>query len=275
MAVIVFEVVALGLEDMVVLVLDLPAGPTSRHDGLDSLGGQVMVGDKGMVIEDFAGRFMGNGQVAPVDQQGLLASPQGQFVEIAITPHFAIATVPQAKRAGWQPSQAVDGCHPLVQRGVGIGLANEDEVEFRSQQRGPKRLMGVQVIAQRRDSFARQMGAMACQPAPGRVEFTVLFLRPILGEDKLWRHGNDLPLGWSGNHRSEHAVGVSDPPTGLAYLEAVGAVNRGRGKVLRPVEDTQQVVVEVAKCLQLAGLLEQVEGTPEDRRQIAGLKRVQ
>ena len=51
---VVFEVIALGLEGVVVFVLDLPAGATGGDDAGDIFIGDLEVGDEGILIELFA-----------------------------------------------------------------------------------------------------------------------------------------------------------------------------------------------------------------------------
>ena len=88
---VVFEVIALGLEGVVVFVLDLPASPARGDDALHVLVGEGEVGDEGVEVEDFS-LVVGHGQFAPVDFEGVVSVGQGDLVgvmgEVLFQPAF-------------------------------------------------------------------------------------------------------------------------------------------------------------------------------------------
>jgi len=49
---VVFKMIAIVLEDIVVLVLDFPARPSSRDQSGNILVGEEMIGGKGVVVEE-------------------------------------------------------------------------------------------------------------------------------------------------------------------------------------------------------------------------------
>ena len=73
---VVFEMVALGLEGVVVLVLDLPAGPPGSDQAGDVGLVDRPVGDPGVVIDRVA-LGVGDADFAPVDLESVLALGQG------------------------------------------------------------------------------------------------------------------------------------------------------------------------------------------------------
>src|SRR3989304_8689981 len=96
MAEIVFEMIAAIFEDIVVFVLDLPAGAPHPPEGVDRGGRQRVVGDEGVVVEDFSRLLMADGQFQPVDQQGVFPIAERNLADKAILPEFAMLAVPAA-----------------------------------------------------------------------------------------------------------------------------------------------------------------------------------
>jgi len=95
MSVVVFEVVTLGLEGVVVFVLDLPAA-AGRFDHVDDIvGGGGMGGGPGVAVEPL-GAGVGGGQFAPAGQEGIVAVAQGQMGQVTLgigEAPFAIPTL--------------------------------------------------------------------------------------------------------------------------------------------------------------------------------------
>src|ERR1035441_6754996 len=79
-----FERVALGLEGVVVLVLDLPAGAAGSRQCRHVALGDGPVGDPGIEVKPLPVR-VGHGQFTPVDFQGVLTFGQGDLVGPAIS----------------------------------------------------------------------------------------------------------------------------------------------------------------------------------------------
>ena len=72
MAEIVFQMIAFGLEDIVVFVLTFPAGTTGPNNRGNRLAGQFVISDKSIMIELLAGLGMNDGHFNPVDHQSVL-----------------------------------------------------------------------------------------------------------------------------------------------------------------------------------------------------------
>ena len=67
MAIIMFEMIAFGFEDIIVLVRDLPARSSGVHDGFHAGAIQGVHGGEGMAIQDGAIGLFGDGEFTPID----------------------------------------------------------------------------------------------------------------------------------------------------------------------------------------------------------------
>jgi len=68
---VVFEVVAFGFEDIVVLILHFPAGSSSLHNFFDIRPGNLMPSSPGIPKGGFAGGLVLDGHFAPIHLQGV------------------------------------------------------------------------------------------------------------------------------------------------------------------------------------------------------------
>ena len=83
---------------------------------------------------------------------------------------------PGRERAQIGPLQEVD---PVVERGMGVGLADEDEAKAVQEGAPAKRLVGIDVVAQQDGLERRVLGSRAPGPArPARAE--TLSTRPAV-----------------------------------------------------------------------------------------------
>ncbi len=96
MAEIMLQVIALGLEDVVVFVFDLPSPATRLGHIHDVVRRQAMIGDTAVVIELLACFGVGNGKLKPIDGQGTVTTTQEHVVEVAHHGHFREAAIPVA-----------------------------------------------------------------------------------------------------------------------------------------------------------------------------------
>jgi hypothetical protein len=62
-------------------------------DGCDIVWGNSVIGDEGVLVQDFAGEFMGDDQFAPLDAQSIVAIMQGDLVDEAIVSDFPVLAV--------------------------------------------------------------------------------------------------------------------------------------------------------------------------------------
>ena len=96
MAVVMLEMSAVGVEGVVVLGLDVPAGSSGLHDGLHLGVLQGVLGRQGLAIQDGAVGFFGEGQFTPLDPQGICAVAQGALGGLPIGVDGATLPVPAA-----------------------------------------------------------------------------------------------------------------------------------------------------------------------------------
>ena len=129
MAVVMLEMIAFGFQGVVVLVLDFPPGSSGLHDGLHIGVLQGVLRRKCIVIQDGAVGFFGDGQFTPIDPQGIFALAQGDLVGIPIGVDRAKPPIPAAAGELLELSGNCSPSQPLVQRGVRLWFADQDEVE--------------------------------------------------------------------------------------------------------------------------------------------------
>jgi hypothetical protein len=94
MAEVVFDVVAFPFQDIDALVLNLPAGAAKVTDIFCVASREGVVGDPTVVIQDFASCLMGDEQIAPVNQQGIVTAADGHLIDPLPTPPLALFPIP-------------------------------------------------------------------------------------------------------------------------------------------------------------------------------------
>ena len=93
---IVFQMIALGLEDIVVFIFRLPATSARANHRGNRLGCELMTSDEGILVKYFAIGLTGERQFAPIDEQGGLGVSQGNLIDVAIPVNLFRALVPLA-----------------------------------------------------------------------------------------------------------------------------------------------------------------------------------
>ena len=156
----VFEVVAVGLQDVEGLVLDLPAGTPAGGDG----GGGVLrdgkVGDEAVAVGHLA-VGLGDLDLQPVDGERVGAVAQRH----AIHPAIAMAAPGRAPAHGLAHLVQHDAMGVFAQRLVAGRLAHEDEAPARGAHRLADRLAGIEIVAQIDRSQPGHTRPQAGQPA--------------------------------------------------------------------------------------------------------------
>lgn len=122
---IVFQIVALGLKGIVILVLHLPTGPTCEDELGYCLIRNRVIGGKRVFVSHFAVRTA-DYQCTPIDQQSLLAIFERHPIEIAVGISFLNLPSPLFRHHGWQ----VDTAEMFIEGGVRFRAAHQDEVEL-------------------------------------------------------------------------------------------------------------------------------------------------
>ena len=254
---VVFEVIALGLERVVVLVFDLPPGAARGDDRGHVLLGDFEVGHPTVAVNDFA-VVVGHGHFAPVDLQGVLAFGQRNRVGVAIGIGVEVGPDFDARVYGAQlgPLQQVD---PVVERGMGVGLADEDEVKAVQQGAPAKGLMGVNVIAQQDGPQRRVLGGVLFQPAFGGGDLAILLGVAVLRGDELRAQRDGLLVAGGDDDRRHRAVIIGFVAAFMFQAGTVGAVDFLRRVIPSAIQGDEQLVLEGAPALQRAGVAQALQ----------------
>ncbi len=88
-----------------------------------------MIGDTAIVIELFARFGMDDRDLEPIDRQGIVTTSQAHVVDVAHHRHFREATIPVASFTRSYPVVGLPKRQALIERGMGVGLTRQDEVE--------------------------------------------------------------------------------------------------------------------------------------------------
>ena len=107
-----------------------------------------MIGDKAVVIELFAGFGTHDRELAPIGRQGIVTITQAHVIDVPIQPHFCEAAIPMAALQCAHTVVGLPKRQPLIERGMGVGLARQDKVKALLQSQRTKRLLAVEIIAQ-------------------------------------------------------------------------------------------------------------------------------
>src|SRR5215510_153096 len=145
---VVLQMVAFGLEDVVLFVFALPASTARVRDVRDVVRVQAMIGDKAVVIELFARFGIDYRALEPIDRQSIVTMTQAHVIEVAIVPHFREAAIPMATFKCGNPVVGLPKRQPLRERGMGVGFARQDEVKALGQGQRTKWRLTVEIIAQ-------------------------------------------------------------------------------------------------------------------------------
>lgn len=201
------EMIAVVLEDIIVFIFDFPTGTTSG-DGLHDI---VFVNGVrcGPRITAYKLLFaIGDGDFAPVHQQGIVAIAERYLVNIAVAFSQALLAVPTAFLKYLDFAGAGKIFHPFVQQGMGIGFTDKEEVHLLLPDRLTKRLVAIQVIAQQGNAPGCVMAAPGSQPTLCRRQLAILFLLAILCANKLRRQWHHAALPGRDDDRRNHRVTI-------------------------------------------------------------------
>ena len=268
--VVVLEVVALGLQGVVVFVFDFPASAPGRDDR-----GHVAVverqgGRKGVVVQHLA-VHVGGGELAPVDRERVIGIAQGDGCRVAVSVRLAALAAPARAGHGADGAGTLQVRHPLGGDGMGLRLADQDEVESLGLHGAAKRLVAVEVIAEDDRLQPRTFLAVRDQPALGGIEFAVLLLRAVLWTDERRGQRNDFVTTRLDQHGGEGRVGIRHLAVGVLPGRTVRAMDRRRGEVLRPIEGEQHRAAHRAVGIHDACLLQGAEQVGKERLDGGGI----
>lgn len=145
---VVLSMVALGLEHIVVFIFDLPPPTACLRHRRDVFRRDAGIGDTAIVVELFARFGVAHRHLAPIDRQSLLPVEQEHLIERALEGDFREAASPVPAFTRGDAVVGLPKGQALVQRGLGIWLAHQEEVAALLQRSGTKGLPAVEISAQ-------------------------------------------------------------------------------------------------------------------------------
>ena len=128
MSEVVLQVVALGLEGVVVFVLDFPAAPSCADELFDVLLAEHMSGNPG-VVKGLFGLLIFDDQLRPIDPQGILVILQGDMVGPTGDIGQMLFPIPHLLSPLVEILVRIAVRNPVGQPGVRGGLADQNEVQ--------------------------------------------------------------------------------------------------------------------------------------------------
>jgi len=85
---IMFEVIALGFEDIMVLIFGLPSASPCPDHIRNRGSGQFMASNERIVVKHFTVGLTGNGELTPINKQSGLSLSEGNLISIVITINY-------------------------------------------------------------------------------------------------------------------------------------------------------------------------------------------
>ena len=220
---IVFEMIPLGLESVVVLVLNLPASSAGSGQRDDVVLGNRKIGGPGVRIGLLA--FMiGDGELTPIDFQGVLAFDQRHLVGKAVGVSMEVRADSDALLERSQIRAWLEKLQPPVEGLVRVGLAGKEKVKAVEQRLAAERLVSIQVIAQEGERAAEIPGSGVREPAFGGRQLAILLGVTVLGSDELRPQREDFRFARGHSDRDP----AGGPVTGA--LETI-PLDKGFGQV--------------------------------------------
>jgi len=241
------QMVALGLQGIVVFVFHFPTGTPGLDDIGDVVGGNFVVGGKGIFVDNGA-VGAGRGELTPVHLQGIVTVTQGDLVDETIGIGLCLFAPTARLGQGLHATGDVDTGDPLVEGLVGIGFAYQHEVEPLREDRLTQGLAGVEVIAQHTSPQCAIACAMLGEPAFGGGVLAILLAVPVLGDNEFGLQRDDGALFRGGDDWGDDGMGVGGLIT-MVRLGALCTMDLPGGVVLGAIQCDQQIPIERAKGL--------------------------
>ena len=129
MAKVVFQVIAFGLEHIVILIFDFPAGPAIAHDGFDGGLADLKIGDKGIFVGLFPAILAHDHHFTPIHPQGASFCIQSYLVGKAIGRDFSILAYPAPDNFAFQDLVGGQKSDGLIEIRMRVRLAHQNEME--------------------------------------------------------------------------------------------------------------------------------------------------
>ena len=272
---VVLQMVALGLEDVVMLVFDLPAPAARLRNVHNMVSRQAMIGDKMVVRELFTRGGTHDHELEPIDRHGIVTTAQQPVIAIPIPHHVREAAMPTAAFKLGDTVVGVPKRQPLIERGMGVGLAHQDAVKALLAGSGTKRLLAGEIIAEQGHLRRRHGWGMGGQPPFARCLCAVLLVMPVLRHDVRGGQGDDGGASWAHDDGGDCRV-IRE---GVAIRELTGetvlAMDGLRRKIIGPIACDQPLIPKDAKGVQHPVLFTALEDRNAHRIEGARRERIE
>ena len=241
MAKVVFQLGALGLEPVVVVVCDLPSFTRRLRHVHPVVSRQPVLGEPALVRQLFACVGMAPRALKPRDREGIVTTAQAAIVDGApqrpcrASPLEAAACVRSASGGGLPKRSA------LKELGRGVGGTGKEEGATRLSHPRTKGLVALEVLAQEGATGGRELRGMRTEPALARLPFPGLVAMPGVWPEGRRRQGHDLRLAGADAHRGDRGMLIESLAMGELTPAPVGAMNGCGGKRVGAIEGHQQL----------------------------------
>ena len=281
MAKVVFEMIALGLHDVVAAVLDVPAGPAGLGEPRDAICRDDMGGDPGVVVDRPALAIRG-GELEPVDLQGVVPVAQGNVAQETIGVGEDLAALTPDDPVGCEETGAGAALDPFGERGVRGGLAHEEEIKALGASRLAQRLAAVEVVAEERHAPGAVVTTPGGEPALGGRRFAVLLVVTILGDDEFRRKRQDIAAARRHHDRRDDSVLVACVAVAVCNPGALGTMDGVGMMIGRAVQGDEQLTRTAGagpegypKRIDAAGRVQGLEDLRKEREQVVRRHRIE
>ena len=206
------DMIALGLEDMVVFMFDFPP-PPPRLGSVGPVGlREGMSGENAVVGELFARFGMGRGALDPIDRQGPCATAEDDVIARAIDRDGCAAAVPAMSCHRGDGRRVLPKGHALIARGRRIGLAHTEEVAALLSSQRAQGLVAGEVVAQEGDAMRRDRLGVCVNPAFAGHPLAILFFMTVLGPEACGGDGQHFGASRAHDHWGEGAMSIKRLP---------------------------------------------------------------
>ena len=266
----VFEIVAVVLQDVEGLVLDLPPRPPAGGQVGDRIAPDRQVSDEAVAVGDVSGG-VADLDLEPVDLECVAAVAQrhlGQPAEPVRDP-FAATFDPHAVGRQFNPGDV------FPDQRVRCRLAGEHEVAACGLDRFAHRLVGEQVVAQVDRPEPGILRTMRAQPAPGRAALAILLVAAILRDDELRRQRHDVIVPGCHQRCPQHGMVALDLSVRTPPRRTLRAGDLAGAEIFAAIEGDQHVLAEPAERGQPARAFQLRQHLGKDRVQQRRRRRVE
>jgi hypothetical protein len=209
-----------------------------------------------------------------MDRHGIVTTAQQHVIALPIPPPFREAAMPTAACKRGDPVVGVPKRQPLIERGMGVGLAHQEEVKALLAGSGTKRLLAGEIIASQGHLRRRHGLGMGGQPPFARCLFAVLLVMPVLRHDGLGGQGDDGGASWAHDDGGDCRVIREGVAVRELTGETVVAMEGLRRKIIGPIECDQPLIPKDAKGVQHPVLFKALEDLHAHRIEGARRERI-